>query len=87
MYDTFEPAEARRLLRTVAFHYTPIHGSWLNMAEIEIALIGRECLRRRAGDQAKFRRLDPTPQHFRDNPPGPPMSVDTRQSSVYTDGQ
>jgi DDE superfamily endonuclease len=56
LYDTFEPVEARRLLRKLEFHYTPVHGSWLNMAEIEIAIIGRECLRRRAGDRATLER-------------------------------
>jgi len=52
LYDAFEPDEARRLLRKLEFHYTPVHGSWLNMAEIELAIIGRECLRRRVGDRA-----------------------------------
>jgi hypothetical protein len=56
LYDAFEPAEARRLLRKLEFHYTPVHGSWLNMAEIEIAIIGRECLRRRVGDRATVER-------------------------------
>jgi len=56
LYDAFEPAEARRLLRKLEFHYTPVHGSWLNMAEIEIAVISRECLRRRAGDKAMLER-------------------------------
>ncbi|MGI8826704.1 MAG: IS630 family transposase [Chloroflexota bacterium] len=56
LYDTFEPSEARRLLRKLEFHYTPVHGSWLNMAEIEIAIIGRERLRRRAGDRATLER-------------------------------
>lgn len=40
-----------KLLRRVVFHYTPIHASWLNMAEIEIAALGRQCLNRRIGDQ------------------------------------
>ena len=56
LYDAFEPAEARRLLRKLTFHYTPVHGSWLNMAEIEIAIISPECLRRRAGDRATLER-------------------------------
>lgn len=42
---------ATKLLRRVVFHYTPIHASWLNMAEIEIAALGRQCLNRRIGDQ------------------------------------
>lgn len=56
LYDAFEPAEARRLLRKLEFHYTPVHGSRLNMAEIEIAIIGRACLRRRTGDRAILER-------------------------------
>jgi hypothetical protein len=56
LYDTFEPDEARRLLRKLEFHYTPVHGSWLNMAEIEIAVLGRECLRRRTGDRTTLER-------------------------------
>lgn len=43
--DFFEPLEA---LRKLEFRYTPVHGSWLNMAEIEIAIIDWECLRRRS---------------------------------------
>jgi hypothetical protein len=56
LYDAFAPSEARRLLRKLEFHYTPVHGSWLNMAEIEIAIIGKECLRRRSGDKATLER-------------------------------
>jgi DDE superfamily endonuclease len=41
LYEAFEPAKARRILQRVAFHHTPKHGSWLNMAEIEIALFAR----------------------------------------------
>ena len=47
LYEAFEPAEARRILQRVEFHYTPKHGSWLNMAEIEISIAGRGCLSRR----------------------------------------
>jgi hypothetical protein len=47
LYDTFEPAEARRLCRKLEIHYTPIHGSWLNMAEIEFSVLARQCLNRR----------------------------------------
>jgi hypothetical protein len=50
--DTLGAAAAQRLLRRVVFHYTPAHGSWLNMAEIELAALGRQCLNRRIGDQA-----------------------------------
>jgi hypothetical protein len=45
LYSNFEPAEARRILRRLEFHYTPKQGSWLNMAEIEIGILGRQCLR------------------------------------------
>jgi hypothetical protein len=49
--DTLGAQAARKLLRRVVFHYTPKHASWLNMAEIEIAALGRQCLNRRIGDQ------------------------------------
>jgi hypothetical protein len=42
LYETFPPAEARRLSRKLAFHYTPEHGSWLNMAEIEFSVFLRK---------------------------------------------
>ena len=41
LYETFPPAEARRILKRLEFHYTPKHGSWLNMAEIELSVFGR----------------------------------------------
>ena len=47
LYETFEPAEARRITRKLEFHYTPKHGSWLNMAEIEIGVLTQQCLDRR----------------------------------------
>jgi hypothetical protein len=56
LYETFPPAEARRILQRVEFHYTPKHGSWLNMAEIEIAILERNALSRRLGDEAALRR-------------------------------
>jgi transposase len=46
-YEVFPPAEARRLARKLEIHYTPKHGSWLNMAEIELAVLTRQCLQRR----------------------------------------
>ena len=55
-YETFPPAEARRILQRVEFHYTPKHGSWLNMAEIEIAILQRHALSRRLPDEAALRR-------------------------------
>jgi hypothetical protein len=47
VYQTFPAAEARRILRRLEFHYTPRHASWLNMAEIEIGVMRRQCLDRR----------------------------------------
>jgi hypothetical protein len=51
LYEAFPPAEARRLLERVEFHYTPKHGSWLNMAEIEIRVMTGQCLGRRIDSQ------------------------------------
>lgn len=48
-YETFNPVEAKLLLKKIDFHYTPKHGSWLNMAEIEINMMDKECLDRRIG--------------------------------------
>lgn len=47
LYEAFEPAQARRILRRLEFHFTPKHGSWLNMAEIEIGVLVSQCLSRR----------------------------------------
>jgi len=46
LYEAFEPAEARRLAEKLEIHHTPKHGSWLNMAEIEIGVLSRQCLSR-----------------------------------------
>lgn len=51
LYDTFEPAEARRILRKLEFHYTPKHASWLNMVEIEIGVLKAQCLDRRIAER------------------------------------
>ena len=51
LYETFPPAEARRIAKRLEFHYTPKHGSWLNMAEIEFSVLARACLRGRNPDQ------------------------------------
>jgi hypothetical protein len=56
IYEAFPPAEARRILRRVEFHYTPKHGSWLNMAEIEIGIFQRGCLSRRVDCLGTLRR-------------------------------
>lgn len=49
-YETLSKNQAKRILRKIDFYYTPKHGSWLNMAEIEINMMDRECLARRIGD-------------------------------------
>jgi len=51
LYEAFEPAEARRIAKRLELHYTPKHGSWLNIAEIELSVFSRQCLGRRIGDE------------------------------------
>jgi hypothetical protein len=52
LYEAFPPEEARRLLEKLEIHYTPKHGSWLNMAETELGILSRQCLDRRLPDRA-----------------------------------
>lgn len=52
LYEAFPPAEARRLAAKLEFHYTPKHASWLNMAELELSVLARQCLSRRIPDAA-----------------------------------
>jgi hypothetical protein len=52
LYETFRPEEARRLLDKIEWHYTPKHGSWVNMAETEIGIMNGQCLDRRLDNQA-----------------------------------
>lgn len=52
LYEAFPPAEAHRIAAKLEIHYTPKHGSWLNMAEIELSVLARQCLDRRIPDQA-----------------------------------
>ena len=56
LYEAFAPAEARRLLKKLEFHYTPKHGSWLNIAEIELSVFSRQCLDRRIPDEETLKR-------------------------------
>jgi hypothetical protein len=56
LYQAFPPAEARRILRRLEFHYTPKHASWLNMVEIEIGVLRGQCLDRRIDDPNKLKR-------------------------------
>jgi DDE superfamily endonuclease len=55
-YEAFAPEEARRLAERFEFHYTPKHGSWLNMAEIEFSVLSRQCLDRRIRDAETLQR-------------------------------
>jgi len=54
LYQAFEPHEARRLWERFEVHYTPKHGSWLNMAEIELSVLARQCLKQRFADRASL---------------------------------
>lgn len=56
LYKAFPPAEAKRILDKLAFHYTPKHGSWLNMAEIELSVLARQCLNQRIPDPDTLQR-------------------------------
>lgn len=56
LYKAFPPQEARRLFSKLEIHYTPKHGSWLNMAEIEFSILSKQCLSRRIPDQETLRK-------------------------------
>ena len=56
LYETFPAPEARRIAKRLEFHYTPKHGSWLNMAEIEFSVLARACLHGRNGDEDSLER-------------------------------
>ncbi len=51
----FPPEKARELVKRLEIHYTPKHGSWLNIAEVEISALSRQCLKRRIGDIATLK--------------------------------
>lgn len=51
LYEVYEPEQAREIARKLEIHYTPKHGSWLNMAEIELSVMSRQCLKRRIEDR------------------------------------
>ena len=53
-YEAFEPAEARRIAECLEIYYTPKQGSWLNLAEIEIGVMARQCLARRIPDRERL---------------------------------
>ena len=56
LYEAFEPARARAIAERLEWHYTPKHGSWLNMAEVEFAALSKQCLGRRIGSLARLKR-------------------------------
>lgn len=56
LYEAFPPEEAKRLAERIELHHTPKHGSWLNIAEIELSALGRQCLARRIAHQDTLRR-------------------------------
>jgi transposase len=56
LYERFEPEEAHRIANKIEWHYTPEHGSWLNMAECELSVLARQCLSRRIPDIETLRR-------------------------------
>lgn len=51
LYERFEPAEAHRIAKRIEWHHTPEHASWLNMAEVELSVLSRQCLNRRIADK------------------------------------
>ena len=55
LYEAFEPAEARRIIERFEWHYSPKHGSWLNLAESELAVLSGQCLKRRIPAAAKLK--------------------------------
>jgi len=65
LYQAFAPAEARRLLDRLEIHYTPKHGSWLNIAEIELRVLTSQCLKRRIGDKQMLKQEVAQWQHER----------------------
>lgn len=71
LYQTFEPAVAWRLLERLEIHHTPKHGSWLNMAEIELSVLSQQCLNRRIPDTATLTREVAAWQQARNADPRP----------------
>jgi hypothetical protein len=71
LYQAFEPAVAWRLLERLEIHHTPKHGSWLNMAEIELSVLSQQCLNRRIPDTATLTREVAAWQQARNADPRP----------------
>jgi hypothetical protein len=66
LYEAFPPAEAKRLVDKLEIHYTPKHGSWLNIAEIELSILSRQCLDRRIPDLDTLKQEVQSHQQSRD---------------------
>jgi hypothetical protein len=71
LYQAFEPAVARALIGRLEIHHTPKHGSWLDMAEIELSVLSRQCLDRRIPDTATLTREVAAWQQARNADPRP----------------
>lgn len=71
LYETFPPAEAKRLVDKLEIHHTPKHGSWLNMAEIELSVLARQCLDRRVPDLPTLQTEIAAWQQYRNHPRRP----------------
>ena len=69
LYKAFSPSEAQRIISKLDIHYTPKHGSWLNMAEIELSILSRQCIGRRIPDQICMRKEMVAWQDKRNNNP------------------
>lgn len=67
LYEAFSPQEARRIIEKIEWHHTPKHGSWLNMAEIELSVLQRQCLNRRIPDQETLTREVAAWEHKRNH--------------------
>lgn len=67
LYELLEPAHARKIVEKIEFHYTPKHGSWLNMAEIELSHLFRQCLNRRLANIEEVRNEATTWMHDRND--------------------
>src|SRR5258708_16004930 len=64
LYETFEPEKAWRIRQKIEMHYTPKHGSWLNMAEIELAVLSGQCLDQRIAEEEMLRqKIAPSEAH------------------------
>jgi hypothetical protein len=79
LYETFPPQEARRLLERLEIHYTPKHGSWLNIAEIELRILSNQCLKRRIPDK---KTLQTEVNHWQNQRNSCQAKVDWRFSTV-----